>query len=89
MVTAVSPESPVEAPGGKLRVLAIADQPDPFDPAGGDVAQLTLVASVDEVAGLGGASPNHAFKLAAEYTVRDLASDVPVRTVVAEQSVTR
>jgi hypothetical protein len=80
-VAALAGIMPVLGDRGRLRIVEIAEFPDPFEPG---LAQnrLRVMAEVRREAGLGGGSPNHRFLAVVQRTIKEPVSGGSLKTTV-------
>lgn len=87
LVQPVEGAAPVVGGRGKLRLVELRDDPDPFI-AGVENVEFSLRAESDAVHALGGRSTrNHAFTLRAHWTVEDARTGAELRTINASGAV--
>jgi hypothetical protein len=87
LVQLVESASPVIGTRGKLRIISLNDEPDPFI-AGVENVEFSLGAESDAVRALGGRSGrNHAFALRARWTIEDPRTEAELRTIDAAGAV--
>jgi hypothetical protein len=87
VVQPVGDSTPVLGARGKLRVVALKDDPDPFI-GGVEGVTFALRAVLDSVRGLNGRSErNHNFVIRAHWTVLDPRTGIELRRIDAEKTV--